>query len=282
MAEITDLTGLAKVADSELARQIYSDGLQRATKETGEFLGALSKTARSVVQPILTALQGASLRLDTWVAEAVSQVPPERLAPANPAILAETIRRISIEADDSQMRAFYVKLLASLMDREVQPMVRPLFTRLLAELSPGDALLFQICAPPGRCQQAVPQRGDAPHIRLSDALGVSIPQGVEGQVHLYYSGVIDDRARASPEVGVLELVPAAPLAGVNVALSLLMLQRAELIRKVAGWWENPSFHAQLWGASTTSFYSRTALGIPFARCCVPEFDGVVNWHWAKR
>ena len=36
--QITDLTGMAKLADTELARQVYADGLREGTSELGQLL----------------------------------------------------------------------------------------------------------------------------------------------------------------------------------------------------------------------------------------------------
>ena len=140
----SDLTGIAKLADTKLAKSVYRDALRPATLESGKVLGEVAKTTRMVLQPLLRAIQGGAKRLDSWVAEAVKQVPPERRVEAKPAILNETIAAIGVQEDTSEMRRYYVRLLASLIDEEQQDGLHPAFPRILAELSAIDAFLLQI------------------------------------------------------------------------------------------------------------------------------------------
>jgi len=114
----------------------------------GLLLADLTKTVRSALTPLFTAIQGGANRVNSWVAAAVSQVPPDRQVPAKPALLNAAVAAIGVEEDDSEMRSYYVKLLASLMDRDREKDVHPAFPRLLQELSPLDAMLFQMMPGP--------------------------------------------------------------------------------------------------------------------------------------
>ena len=123
--------GIGNILNSELARQIYGDGLQKGTIETGNLIGEISKTVRLMIQPTLTLIQNASTRLDAWASEAINKIPPERLTAPNPAQLRAVATAIGTEADESQLRDFYVKLLSKMMDKEFQQIVHPSIPRLL-------------------------------------------------------------------------------------------------------------------------------------------------------
>jgi Abortive infection alpha len=141
---ISDLTGVAKLADSKLANTVYEDSLQKTATEVGKLGGEFSKTVRLALQPLFTAIQGGSKRVNGWVEDAVKSVPPERRVEAKPALLNAVVAAIGVEEDDSAIRATLTKLIASMVDRDRQQDLHPAFPRIAQELSARDALLLQI------------------------------------------------------------------------------------------------------------------------------------------
>jgi hypothetical protein len=305
--QITDLAGIAKIAESKLAQQIYSDGLQPGTKEVGKLLGALSKTTRMVLQPMLTVLQGASKRLDDWVTQAVRQVPPERLVKAKPVVLRATVAAIGAEDDKSEMRGYYVKLLASMMDRELQHVVHPAFPRLLQELSPLDALLLQVT--PYGSEVSLPEGFEQPPYVFTSGLVVTWETWKQGDANVgRWRGFLKVGkqqpeavgnatfvGKGSDHVGFLEIVlPQEPLfrdkgvAWSNLErLGLTALHREKDIKTgnfKPHFWNEPAVLDQISGLLVgdlffgAQMYHRTELGRAFAYCCIPEFTGGTKWH----
>lgn len=307
---ITDLAGLAKIADSKLAQQIYSDGIQKGTTELGQLVGELSKTTRMVLQPLFTALQGATGRLDSWVADAVGQVPPERRVEAKPALLNATVAAIGAEDDHSELRDNYVRLLASMIDCERQGDVHRAFPQLLKEMSPLDALLLQIT--PYGAEVGLPVGLEQPSYHFSSGLVATWETWKAGKVDVgryrFFCRVKKQRpealgkssfvGKASDHAGFLELIlPQKPLFQ-DKSLAWHNLERLRLVSRVDAkdargnlqehFWSEPDAlnHIKSLIIGDTFFgahmYVRTELGRSFARCCVPVYAGDAKWHPVER
>ena len=301
--------GIGNILNSELARQIYGDGLQKGTIETGNLIGEISKTVRLMIQPTLTLIQNASTRLDAWASEAINKIPPERLTAPNPAQLRAVATAIGTEADESQLRDFYVKLLSKMMDKEFQQIVHPSIPRLLQDLSPLDALLLQITGQGSEVD--LPNECEISDYQLSPSLVATWDAWEEGgigvgiyrffrKVHRLLPKEPDcppNSGRGSEHAGFLELIlPQRPLfedQGISFGnLSRLGLAHDEPEKIVLG---TPYSHfsgdipvAQHFASLfrnhqlvVANFYYRTSLGRRFAECCIPKYEGKTIWHPKK-
>jgi len=311
---VSDLSGIAKLADTELAKTVYKDGLKEATIESGKLTTELTKTVRLAMQPLFTSIQGAAKRLNAWIAEAFQAVPPERRVDAKPALLNSLVMAIGVEEDGSEMRQNYVKLLASLMDGDRQNDLHPAFPRLLQELSAWEALLLQI-APPDN--GIVPPSGATEsEIALNDQLFHTIEDWHEGDTHFQEQRFfIQGRPASVPRnfglftqeewkkyeksqhFGFLEIMLPPQRSHVAAATQWINLERLRLVKifeKPAGdfgslldyleYQPTASEHMKrlLRPEPAHSFIayavSRELLGQLFSRCCVPAFAGETRWH----
>jgi hypothetical protein len=177
---ISDLTGVAKLADSKLANTVYENSLQQTALEAGKLGGELTKTVRLALQPLFTAIQGGSKRVNEWVEEAVKSVPPQRRVDAKPALLNAVVAAIGVEEDGSAIRANYTKLIASMIDSDRQQDLHPAFPRIVQELSARDALLLQI---------------------MPDGNGIILPEPLAGKNARFSTGLVQTMENFTDESG---------------------------------------------------------------------------------
>lgn len=305
--QMIDLGGMAKLAESELVKQVYADGLREGTSELGQLFGQLSKTARMAVQPVLTAIQGSSSRLNSWICQAVGDVPPERLIEAKPGLLRDVIQAVAVEDDQSEMRNNYVKLLASMMDSDRQKDVHPAFPKLLRELSSLDALLLQIT--PYGSEVRLPNGFEQPTYKFSSGLvatwetwqeqGQTVgkyrffcqikkrPLEENGktvgskksdehmgfvEIELEQSQLFRDKGLGWHNLQRLGLVSEHRESDLSGKLVELFYRDPEALRQIKGISRNPDF---FFGQR---MYHRTELGRAFAKCCTPVYTGEQIWH----
>jgi hypothetical protein len=313
---ITDLTGVAKLADSKLANAVYEDGLKKTATEAGELGAGLTKTVRMAMQPLFTAIQGAAQRVDSWVAEAVKKVPAERRVDAKPGLLNAAIAAIGVEEDDSALRGNYIRLLASLMDADRQNDLHPAFPRLVQELSPRDAMLLQIT--PSGNGIVLPDHVAGPNVRVVGGLIQVLENWTEGgerfQRQRFFVKIVqgepsmgfrvltrDQTAEedAREHLGFLEFLPPSSMMFAADEVQWSNLERLRLVHHeerpdpdiLLGFkgeffeWQQTT-HSHLWklltphGEESAIFQitRRGELGIVFARCCVPDYAGDLRWH----
>lgn len=286
--------------ETDVGKQFYADGLSTAVKETGTFAGEAAKTMRMVYQPLFTVLQRAGERLNEMVKEAFDAVPPERRKPAKPGILQAVAEAVAVEEDDSEMRAYYLKLLASMIDSECQGIVHPAFPKIVRELSPLDASLLQIT--PNDREGALPVGID----ESSHMFGVGLfsvrdlklkaRRLVRPIKRCLRNPVNPNRNTDNGHAGLVEFVLPHALDSDSLAIGWANLQRLRLVRshevpQKAGvvaepHWPGVStiqhlktlFGLDAYTFSTTRLYTRTELGQVFARCCVPGFTGKTEWY----
>jgi len=232
--------------------------------------------------------------------------PPRTLVDAKPALLFPIVAAIRTEADQSQMRDYYVKLLASMMDRERQQDVHPSFPRLLQELSPLDAMMLQIM--PYGTEVSLPDGLGTPPYRFSSGLVATWETWKQGEANVgrfrFFRRVEKQRPEAigktafsgkgSDHKGFLEIVlPQEPLFR-DRGLAWSNLERLGLASRheeedtrgnlqehfarepaALGHIKSLLIGDQFFGAD---MYFRTKLGRGFARCCVPAYTGKTKWH----
>ena len=305
--ETTDLAGIARLAETELAKQVYEDGLQDSTIEAGNLLLDLTKTSRIVLKPLLTAMQGAATRLDSWLNKAAKDIPNDRLVVPEPKLLRKTLEGIATESDDSPMRNSYVQLLSRMLDDNHSATVHPAFPGILQELSALDATLLQI-TPYGN--------------------EMSLPGGLDPDKYCFHSGLVagwdswkqDDKpvgqyrffrqvqgpARRSfgtreiiegsyEHVGFVEINIPQDVLFRDRGVAWLNLERLRLAkedRPVDGhdnildlFHNDGRAQKQLESLSMSpkfvfgyKMFFRTELGKAFAKCCVPPYSSDYCWY----
>lgn len=118
-----DIAGVGKIINSRVARRFYRDAISGPAQVAGETATDVAKALRLFTAPIQLAAS-AQDRLARWIEEATKQVPRKRQVKAPGNIAASAMEAIRFESDTSKLRDYYVRLLASCMDRERREAIR--------------------------------------------------------------------------------------------------------------------------------------------------------------
>lgn len=138
-----DLTGIGKIAESQLANQIYNEAGSPAVKELGKLATDVTKTLRLFTAPFqLAAL--AQDRFQVWLEQARSRVPLERQVQAPANIAGPALKAMLFMEEDNPLAKMFVNLLSQTIDKDKQGNVHPGFVRILEQISPDEALLLYI------------------------------------------------------------------------------------------------------------------------------------------
>jgi hypothetical protein len=141
-ALITDLTGLAKVADSELAKELYGDLAKQPAVHASKILTSSLQTVEVMLKPLRTLLVGASERLNSWLENVLESVPEPRRQDPAPSIAGPVIRSLIFTEEKSPLKDLYLNLLKCAIDKERAGEAHAAFSRLIDQLAPDEALLL--------------------------------------------------------------------------------------------------------------------------------------------
>lgn len=141
VCHMEDLTGLGKVADSQIVKRIYEDGLSKATREAGETLADVTKAFRLFLAPIQL-LAVAQDRLADFCNRVRSAVPEDRQIEAAPSIAAPVLLELRYMEDDNPITELYLNLLKRAIDRDKSEDAHPAFVRIIGQLCPDEAMIL--------------------------------------------------------------------------------------------------------------------------------------------
>ena len=136
-----DLTGLGKVADSELANKAYDDALAPLMNQLGKLGEDVAKTGRLLLSPlqILAAHQD---RLGRWVQRIADDVPPPHRQPPPPEIVGPVLRNLSFMEEENEVAQLYLELLKRSMDKQRCDEAHPAFIKIIEQVSRDEALML--------------------------------------------------------------------------------------------------------------------------------------------
>lgn len=136
-----DLTGLGKVIESQLARDLYQDAFAGGAKQVGATLEDTAKALRLFLAPIRL-LAMAHDRLERYCEKASSAVPKERQIEASPSIAGPILIELRFMEEGNPIAELYVNLLSRAIDRDRKDEAHPAFVKIIGLLSPIEALLL--------------------------------------------------------------------------------------------------------------------------------------------
>lgn len=128
--------GLAQLAKTPLAQEIYKDGVKKPLKKASDLVASALGTIGKLVEV-------ASERTIAAFAEAEEMVPAERRVEPPPEIVGPAVMDMVFLDDDSLARKMFIRLLARAMDKERQNEAHPAFVRVIEQLSPDEALIMK-------------------------------------------------------------------------------------------------------------------------------------------
>jgi Abortive infection alpha len=140
---LDDITGIGKLAESEVVRKAYGDLIASPATEIGKLSGDAIRTLRLLTAPIqlLAALQE---RLDKWLNRIREAVPEARQIEAAPEIAGPVLLNLRFISEDNNLQDLYLNLLILAVDSENCHKAHPGFIRVIEQLSPRDAQFLEI------------------------------------------------------------------------------------------------------------------------------------------
>jgi hypothetical protein len=140
--EISDLTGIGKVIDSEIAKETYKDAASPAMKEIGGFAQDAVKTFRLFTAPIqlLGAYQD---RFAGFCDRVRNKVPEEFQRSATANIAKPVMEAFAFTEDDSPLMSMFEELMSKAIDTREAAKLNPLFPDIIKNLSPLQAKMIK-------------------------------------------------------------------------------------------------------------------------------------------
>ena len=145
--EVSDITGIAKIVDSELAKKLYDDAISEPAKEAGELAVDVLKGVRCFTLPFR--LAGTAMKRMLADLEACrKRVPDDRQVESPPEIAGPTIERLRFLEDTNPLRQMYLNLLTTSIDKERQGKAHPAFVTILNQMSRDEAVVIDALRQP--------------------------------------------------------------------------------------------------------------------------------------
>ncbi|MEI8194812.1 MAG: DUF4393 domain-containing protein [Phycisphaerae bacterium] len=138
---ITDVTGLGKLIESEVAKKAYGDVLAPAATELGKMGGDVVKAARLLLFPIQM-MGNWQDRYASYLKSIVDAVPEERRVEAPPSIAGPALQSMYFLEDGNPLQELYLNLLRRVIDRDRQHEAHPAFPKIIEQMSPDEAVLL--------------------------------------------------------------------------------------------------------------------------------------------
>lgn len=133
-------------AISQLVKEIpiYQDLAQPSAKALGEGLGGLLGFLMAPLQKLGLQSQHNVELFKNELTASVETIPSESVVAPNPQIMGSTIQALTYTVQEAELRALFVKLLASASDARKKDAVHPSYVDIIKHLSPRDAELLKI------------------------------------------------------------------------------------------------------------------------------------------
>lgn len=128
----------------ELAKDVYVDGLQPATKQIGKALETVVGLANTILLPVKIANYTLSYKASEFILELenkIKNIPTEKLIEPPLRISGPVLEGLKY-TDTPEIRNMFLNLLSSAMNSDTETNVHPSFVEIIKQLSPLDAKIF--------------------------------------------------------------------------------------------------------------------------------------------
>jgi hypothetical protein len=165
---VDDTLALAKATLEALpTKEAYQDLAKPGFQETGKALGTVASLLNSALRPVMSAqLAWNNLfdRLDAWIRADLKGVPEEELRAPPAVIVGGVLPGLLFAQDEPELRALFVRLLATSMRSSTSAKAHPAFAELIKQMTPLEARLISdlsdtSSAPFLRIRSCIPQEG---------------------------------------------------------------------------------------------------------------------------
>ena len=132
---------ITRIIESEVAKQIYKQGLAGAVTQAGKLAEDAVKTARLFTFPIqvLATLQD---RIDASTQRAIEMVPAERRVESPPQIAGPLFEKMRFLPAGDLLNQMFEELLARSIDRDRIGEAHPAFVHIISQLSRDEAMIL--------------------------------------------------------------------------------------------------------------------------------------------
>lgn len=129
----------------ELAKDIYQDGLQPATKEIGKALGTIVGLANAILLPVEIANKCLGYKAKEFLADLEPKIEniPEEKRQEPPLMIAGPVLEGLKYNDNEDLREMFLNLLAASMNSDTAENAHPSYVETIKQLSPLDAKIFR-------------------------------------------------------------------------------------------------------------------------------------------
>lgn len=141
-SEITDITGIGKVLDSDVVKEVYRDAASPALREVGGLSKDLVKTLRLFTAPFQLAAAYQD-RLVDFCDRVRNNVPEDFQQEAASNIAKPVIEAFAFTEDDSPLMAMFEELMTKAIDSREASKLSPTFPDIIKNLSPLQAKLLK-------------------------------------------------------------------------------------------------------------------------------------------
>jgi Abortive infection alpha len=132
---------IAKIVESEIAKQIYHQGLSGSVTEVGKLGTDIVKAIRLFTFPIqvLAKMQD---KVERVLLAASKKVPEERKQEAPPQLVGPIIDKIRYLPEDDELMQMFEELLARSIDKDRIQEAHPSFIHIISQLSRDEAYIL--------------------------------------------------------------------------------------------------------------------------------------------
>ncbi len=144
---MSTLKDIKEVLDTDIAKEIYKDGLKPTVKNTGGILSTVTGFFNHVVLYPLKNLNASfeykALSFQRELEEKYNKIPEEKRCDSPLEIIGPALESLKYRLNNEQIKDMFENLIANSMNIELTNMCHPRFVEIINVLSSIDAVFFQ-------------------------------------------------------------------------------------------------------------------------------------------
>lgn len=132
--------------DSELAKDVYNDGLKESVKETSGVISLIPKAIKAALLPLEKWTLNREYNLketEILLEKKLKNISKEKIISPEPYIAVPTIQALSYSMNSEKLRNMYANLLSKSMNIDTKDEVHPAFVEIIKQMSPTDAKILK-------------------------------------------------------------------------------------------------------------------------------------------
>ena len=139
--------GINEIANSEVAKEVYTDGLKPAVKNVGGVLGTFTGFFNNVVLYPMKKLnfifEQKALQFQRELEEKYNRIPDEKKCEPDVSVLGPALEVLKYNLDNDEIRIMFENLIANNMNIDMKKLTHPRFVDIIKLMSHNDAVIFK-------------------------------------------------------------------------------------------------------------------------------------------